>query len=82
MDKPEEEKPGRLQSVGKETVNIIDQDVYEFINKPRRRGFSRWTPEDQETVSPRSCQRRDFAEKVARESCLTFGVAKRKFGAA
>ena len=32
----EEEKPGSIHSVGKEKVNIIDQDGYELVKRPRK----------------------------------------------
>ena len=34
----EEEKPGSVHSVGNEKVNIIDQDGYELVKRPRRLG--------------------------------------------
>ena len=91
-------KPGNAHSVGKEKVNIIDQDGYELVERTRRLRQHRAKifaveRKDQEIVFPRSCQRQEIvlprscqikfsAEKVARRSCATDGVARKKLGAA
>ncbi len=80
-------KPGSIQSVGKDKVNIIGQDGYEVVKQPRkvghpRRRSSRWKRKGQETVLPGRCKNKYYAEKLVRRNCVTDGVAKKQFGVA
>ncbi len=43
-EQPEEEKPGSIESVSKETINI-DEEGYETVRRPRQRNLGQFMPE-------------------------------------
>ena len=43
-EQPEEEKPGSIESVSRETINI-DEEGYETVRRPRQRNLGQFMPE-------------------------------------